>query len=181
MKLSAPPDFLPLYNEVKLDFHFPKSEQQKVWQLRESIGEIDPNKDYEIIIRIKRKKRSLDSNAYLWTLLGKLAEALRSSPIDVYREYIKDYGVYEIVPIREDAIERFIETWESRGNGWLCEDMGECRRTPGYHNIKTFYGSSKYNTKEMSRLIDAVVQDCKEQNIETLPPDELEHLKEMWR
>ena len=181
MKLSAPPDFLPLYNEVKLDFHFPKSEQQKVWQLRESIGEIDPNKDYEIIIRVKRKKRSLDSNAYLWTLIGKLAEVLHSSPIDVYREYIRDYGAYEIVPIREDAIERFIETWESRGNGWLCEDMGKCKRTPGFHNIKTFYGSSKYNTKEMSRLIDAVVQDCKEQNIETLPPDELEHLKEMWR
>lgn len=34
-------------------------------------------------------------------------------------------------------------------------------------------GSSTYDTKEMSELINGLVTECKEQGIETLPPDEL--------
>lgn len=34
-------------------------------------------------------------------------------------------------------------------------------------------GSSTYDTKEMSELINGLVAECKEQGIETLPPEEL--------
>ena len=33
-------------------------------------------------------------------------------------------------------------------------------------------GSSTYDTKEMSVLINGLVTECKEQGIETLPPDD---------
>lgn len=42
-------------------------------------------------------------------------------------------------------------------------------------------GSSVYNTKQMSRLIDHVVQDCKAVGIETLTPLELDRLKGDWK
>lgn len=128
-----------------------------------------------------REKRSLDANAYCWTLLHKLAAKRGREAEDIYRDYIKDFGVCEIVPIREDAIKRWESIWKSKGYGWITEDMGECRNTKGYHNIKCFYGSSSYTTLEMSQLIDAIVQDCKEQGIDTETPDQIERMKAAWQ
>ena len=50
----------------------------------------------------------------------------------------------------------------------------------GCKNVTLYYGSSTYDTRQMSRLIDLVVQDCKEQGIETMTPFELDALKERW-
>jgi hypothetical protein len=36
-----------------------------------------------------------------------------------------------------------------------------------------YYGSSSYDTAEMSRLIDLVVQDCKALDIETDTPEQI--------
>ena len=44
-----------------------------------------------------------------------------------------------------------------------------------------YYGSSTFDTKQMSRLIDNIVQDCKAVGIETLTPQQLDALKEGWR
>jgi hypothetical protein len=41
-------------------------------------------------------------------------------------------------------------------------------------------GTSLYNTSEMARFIDMVVQEAKEEGIETLPPAELERMKAAW-
>jgi hypothetical protein len=42
-----------------------------------------------------------------------------------------------------------------------------------YRTYILLAGSSTYDTKEMSELINGLVSECKEQGIETLPPDEL--------
>ena len=169
-----------LYDGARLIITFAKGENRAIGRLYESIGGIDPSKDYEVSIKPKKRRRSLDANAYLWVLIGKLGEVLKKPDTEVYREYIKDNGVFEIIPIREDAIGRWTETWKRNGIGWVCDDLGECRNTKGYHNIKCYYGSSTYTTKEMARLIDAVVSDCKEQGIETLTPNEIEEMKQKW-
>ena len=88
--------------------------------------------------------------------------------------------MFEIIPIRQDVIDRWQQIWESKGIGWVCDDLGECRNIKGYHNIKCFYGTSVYNTEEMSRIIDEVVHECKEQGIETATPEEIERLKQQW-
>lgn len=181
MKLLERPQAVPMYDGVYLSLKIHKSDVNAVLRLVEGLGDIDPEKEYDVIIKPHKRKRSLDSNSYLWVLLDKLAKVLRSTSEEVYRTYIHDYGVSEIVPIREAAIERWIQNWQSKGYGWICEDMGECRNTPGFHYIRTYYGSSTYTTDEMSRLLDAVIEDCKAQGIETLPPDEIEHLKELWK
>ena len=43
-----------------------------------------------------------------------------------------------------------------------------------------YYGSSTYDTKEMSRLIDEVVSRAAELGIETIPKNELAELEEEW-
>lgn len=128
----------------------------------------------------KPKKRSLDSNSYAWTLMGKLAEKLKTTDVEIYREIIKKVGAYQIVPIREDAIEEWFRIWQHNGVGWVCDDLGECRNTEGYHNIRCFYGSSTYDSKQMARLIDEIIFECQAQGIETLPPDKLTALMAGW-
>ena len=138
-------------------------------------------KTYEATIKEYRKKRSLDANAYCWQLIGKIADYYGVSPDDVYRQQIRNIGgVYEIIPIREDAIEAFCRSWAAGHVGRMTDDLGECRNTKGYHNIRVWYGSSDYDTRQMSRLIDLIVQECEAVNIQTLTPDQIENLKSLW-
>ena len=51
----------------------------------------------------------------------------------------------------------------------------------GCRNLMAYHGSSTYDTAQMSRLIDSLVQDCRQLDIETLPPEKLALLKEAWR
>jgi hypothetical protein len=46
--------------------------------------------------------------------------------------------------------------------------------------VRLIIGSSKYTPSEFNRLIDGTIEDCKEQGIETIPPHELQRLKEEY-
>ncbi len=127
-----------------------------------------------------RDKRSKAANAYFWELVGKLAEKLNLTKEEIYWEYIKHSGVYKTVEVNEKAADTIIKMWKSHGLGWIAEvlDKGEHE---GYKLINLYYGSSSYKTKQMARLIDAVISDCKDQQIETLPPDQIEEMKRAWK
>ena len=134
----------------------------------------------EVEISKQKKKRSLDANALLWVLCQKIAEVIQSTKELVYQKFIRDVGQFEIVPIKNEAVERWIEVWNSKGLGWFAEVM-EDSKLPGYKKVISYYGSSCYDSREMSVLLDEVVRECKELNIETLPPDEIKALKESWK
>lgn len=137
-------------------------------------------KAYDLTVKEHRKKRSLDSNAYAWTLIGKLAEVMRITPTEVYVNAIKNIGGnYEVIPIREEAVDKFKEVWEKQGLGWPCVDMG-LSKIAGYRNLRAYYGSSTYDTRQMSLLIDALIQDCKALDIETLSEEKLSAMMEGW-
>lgn len=135
---------------------------------------------YDVEVKEHRKKRSLDSNAYAWVLIGKLADAMRITPVEVYQQAIQNIGGnYEVIPIKAEAADHFKKIWEAKGLGWPCLDMG-ASKIPGYRNLRAYYGSSTYDVRQMSMLIDNLVQDCKALDIETLTPDKLALLKEAW-
>lgn len=131
---------------------------------------------YDLEVREHRKKRSLDANAYAWMLINELAKVLRITPCEVYRQAIQSIGGnYEVIPIKEEAAKHFRRIWEAQGLGWPCVDMGQSK-IPGYRNLRAYYGSSTYDTRQMSILIDNLVQDCKALGIETMSAEELESL-----
>ena len=140
---------------------------------------VERGKQLSVEVKQYRQKRSLDSNSYLWILCQKIAEVIRSTKEEVYRRAIRDVGQFEIVPIRDDAVDTWIERWGGRGIGWFAEVM-EDSKLEGYKKVISYYGSSVYDTREMSILIDEIVSQAKELNIETLPPDEVESLKALW-
>lgn len=137
-------------------------------------------KTYDLTVKEHRKKRSLDANAYAWVLIGKLADAMRIPPTVVYNNAIQNIGGnYEVIPIREEAVDKFKEVWTKQGLGWPCVDMGPSK-IQGYRNLRAYYGSSTYDTRQMSILIDALIQDCKALDIETLSEEKLSAMMEGW-
>lgn len=138
------------------------------------------NRVYDLEIKEHREKRSLDANAYAWVLIHKLAAAMRLKPIEVYREAVLVVGDnYTPMCVREQDVERHKRIWESHGDGWQCVDRGQAN-VPGCRTVFAYYGSSVFDTKQMSRLIDSLIQDCKALDIETMPPDKLSALVGEW-
>ena len=132
-----------------------------------------------VILNDITKKRSMDANSYMWVLCQKIAEKIGSTKDEVYRENIRNIGVFEPLPIKFEAVDKFIESWGKNGTGWVVDDVGDSK-LKGYRLIHAYYGSSTYDTAQMARLIDNITQDCKALEIETITPEELESLKRMW-
>ena len=85
-----------------------------------------------------------------------------------------------MIEIAEIALKKWIENWKSRGLGWMAEPIGK-GSNEGFVSVMNYYGSSAYDTAEMSRLIDSLVSEAKSLGIETLTPNELERLKTAWK
>ena len=127
-----------------------------------------------------RNRRSLDANAYMWTLVDKIAQKTRQSPVDVYRHAIKEIpGNSTLVCVQNKAKDVLQQQWQAKGLGWQTEELPS--KIDGCTNILLYYGSSAYNTTQMSLLIDTIVEDAKDLGIETLTPYELEGMKAQWR
>lgn len=146
----------------------------------EQIEELMPCAKLSVEVKKWRKKRSLDANAYAWVLIGKIAEKLGTTSLEVYRREIRELGIYEVIPIKNEAVERFVDTWgkQGTGKGWVCDTYKS--KLEGYTNVYAYYGSSSYDTAEMSRLISNIVEDCKSLNIETKSEEELNSLLNDW-
>lgn len=142
---------------------------------------LDELKDKELKVQMSvwRQDRSLNANNYCWKLLDEIAQRMHSTKEEVYRQVISRVGVFEILPIKNEAVDNFVDKWESRGLGWVCNIMRDSK-IPNYTNVIAYYGSSVYNTKEMSRLIDEVVQEAQGLGIQTKTPQELAELKNLW-
>ena len=137
-------------------------------------------KNKKLTATLKKQRRSLDANAYFWVLCGKLSAKINVPPEIIYKEYIKDIGDnYVIYPTKNEAIEKWINVWGSRGKGWICETLGECK-TEGYTNVLSYFGSSVYDSSQMWRLINLVIDDCKNNDIETMTPEQLNRLMGGW-
>lgn len=57
---------------------------------------------------------------------------------------------------------------------------GPNRKLPDYKKVISYYGSSVYDSREMSILINEIVDQVKGLDIETMTPEELNALNEEW-
>lgn len=166
--------------DISIDYKTQKPKILLVLNERESLSSLEELKEDKLSVEIKkyRNKRSLDANAYMWGLISKLEEKLNVSKDIIYKDAIRNIGVYEVIPVKNEAVDRFIEAWTKNGLGWVCETTKS--KLEGYTNVLAYYGSSTYDTAEMSRLIDLIVQECKQLNIETMSQSELDSLIKSW-
>ena len=142
--------------------------------------ELNDLADKELSVEIKpyRARRSLDANSYCWVLCQKLAEKLNSTKEDIYKEAIRKAGQFDYIAVTNSATEQFLKAWQSKGLGWYAEALES--KIAGCKKIMVYYGSSVYDSKEMSHLINYIVDECKEHGIETATPEELSRMMNEW-
>lgn len=130
-----------------------------------SLNEIEKIKNLDkLSIEAKkyREKRSLDANALLWACLSDIAVALRTDKWNVYLMMLKRYGKYTYICVKPNVVESVKAQWRE------CEEIGTISIN-GQEAVQLlcYFGSSTYDTKEMSVLIDGVISEMKEMGLET--------------
>ena len=150
----------------------------------EQIKSIQDCEKLSIEAKQYRKKRSLDANAYFHLLVGKLADVLRISKPRCKNILLHRYGQPILLDNDEQAIvksnvpsSQILE----REDVHLFPCGSKIENGTEITFYKWFRGSSTYDTREMSILIDGTVDECKGMGIETATPDEIERMKQLWK
>ena len=141
----------------------------------------DELKDVQVEIQIKKaqKHRSMEANRYAWVLIDKIAEKTHIKASEVYRNAIRDIGgVSGTGYMKTDAVPVFRQIWEKGhiGNQVEVIDEGE----DGWSSVRIYYGSSTYNSAQMSALLDSLIQDAEALGIPTITPKEEEKMLGKW-
>ena len=141
------------------------------------------NQDKDKLFEIKeyREKRRLNANNYFWKLLQEICDLKSLDPIEDYKRRVRELGIFRRFMVEIKNIDTFKIMWGNQGEAWFCEEfdtvyVGDTE----FKEIHAYYGSSSYNTKQMSRLIDGLVQDCKAVGIETKTKKEIQSLLDSW-
>jgi hypothetical protein len=127
----------------------------------------------------QRKKRSLDANSYFWQLLTQIADVLRTNKEELYIEMLKRYGQREkqLISVVSEGAEIIYRATQNH-----CCEVGESELNgKTFKHLAILIGSSQYDTKQMSILIDGIVSEAKELDIETMTPAQLQELKSSWK
>lgn len=139
--------------------------------------------DLTVVLKQFRQKRSLEANGYYWIMLTQLADKLNVSNPFMHNQLLRRYGqpqvidnkmVYLVLPDSDEGakIADEAETFHIKPTSQVKEGVdGRNYRT--YIMLK---GSSEYNTKEMSTLINGLIDECKQVGIETISSAELERM-----
>lgn len=128
------------------------------------------------------QKRSLDANAYCWVLCDKIAKELSKdgqvvTKEIIYKDAILQIGSFEPFIVQEISFEKFKRIWEKQGLGFLVQEVS---RKDKCIKVHCYYGSSTYDSKEMSLLIQILVDLAKSLNVETKSEAEIKNLLEQW-
>ena len=144
---------------------------------------IEQTKDKQFELKEFKEKRSLNANAYCWVLCDKIAKELSkdgtvTTKEIVYKDAITQIGSFEPMIIEEKAFENFERIWSRQGLGFIVQEVS---RKDKCIRVNCYYGSSTYNTKEMSLLINLLVELAESLNIETKSENEINSLLGKWK
>lgn len=127
--------------------------------------------NYEI--ERKRKKRSLDANALCWKLCTEIANVLRTDKDSIYVDMLKKYGQSDIVSVLSSVdVKGYFKYYDEFGKGTV--------NGKSFTHYKVYKGSSEYTTREMSILIDGIIDEAKALDIDVISEREKSLLLEEW-
>lgn len=157
-------------NEITFNKH--DSIKAVAW-LSSYIDSLKDDKEYVLSIKELRHKRSLNANALCWKLCTEIANVTRSDKDSVYLDMLKHYGQSEIVSVISSIdVSGYFKYYEPFGTGYV--------NGKEFTHYKVFKGSSEYDTREMSILLDGIVNEAKDLEIEVMTTEEIEMLKQEW-
>lgn len=138
---------------------------------------IEPKPKLDIVVKKWRKKRSLDANGMLWACLSDIAKAI-NPPVDkweVYLQMLKRYGKYTYICIKPHMVDAMKLQWRE------CEVVGNININ-GEEAIQMlcYFGSSTYDSKEFSVLLEGVVSEMDQMGLPKPPSKEMRRVIEEW-
>lgn len=146
----------------------------KITKFLQDIFNLDKNTIYDVKINKHREKRSLNANAYLWELCTQIGNILRKSKEEVYLEMLIYYGQSIMVSVLSNVkLNGFYKYYKEAGKSIL--------NGKEFTHYKIYKGSSEYDTREMSILLDGVVQEARQLGIRTKEDEELEKMIDKWK
>ena len=127
--------------------------------------------NYEI--ERKKKKRSTDANALCWKLCTEIANVLRADKDSIYVDMLKKYGQSDVVSVLAAVdVKGYFKYYDEFGRGSV--------NGKEFIHYRVYKGSSEYDTKEMSILIDGIIDEAKALDIEVISERERTLLLEEW-
>lgn len=127
--------------------------------------------NYEI--ELKRKKRSLDANAYLWKLSTEIANVLRAEKESIYVDMLKKYGQSDVVSVLSTVdVKGYFKYYDEFGKGYV--------NGKEFTHYRVYKGSSEYDVQEFSILLDGVIDEAKNLDIEVISERERSLMLEEW-
>lgn len=128
----------------------------------------DRDKTFEV--KVLRPRRTLTQNAYYWVLNDKLASALRLSREETHWHLLKSYAPCVVMTVLEDVpLGDYFRYSEVFAHG----ELGGRR----YKHVRIYKGSSHMDRAEFARLLDGTIDECEQQGIQTMTPQQIAELK----
>ena len=140
--------------------------------------EVDKLKEKKLSIKAVqyRDKRSSDANGLLWHCIGEIASVLRADKWEIYLQMLKRYGKYTYICVKPAAVESVKAQWRE------CEEIGkiDINGTEAVQML-CYFGSSTYDTKEFSVLLDGVISEMREIGLQPPASEEMKRALEQWQ
>lgn len=129
----------------------------------------------DVSMKVHREKRSKDANALLWACIGDIARETFTDKWDVYLSLLKRYGKYTYIVVKPDAAEAVKRQWRE------CEIIGDIdiHGTKGVQML-CYYGSSTYDTKEMSTLLEGTLSEMDQLNLQRPASSDIRRAIDEW-
>ena len=121
-------------------------------------------------IKLWKEKRSLDQNAYYWLLLNRLARTLGYDNDQVHDWMLRSYGVHDVLLVDANVpLCDYFDHYDVLMTGYVDGRL--------YNHVRVFKGSSKMDRTEFSHLLEGLIQECRQQGIETRTPAEVAQMQ----
>ena len=143
---------------------------------KDAVWDIEPHKE--------RKGRSLNANSYFHVLVQKLAQA-QQPPVSLAKcknMMIAAYGQPEYIDGQQAIIKSNVPAEKMQEIEYLHTALVKISEENGTecYFYRIYRGTHTYNNIEMQKLIEGVVQECKDAGIETATPAEIAKMIDVW-
>lgn len=128
------------------------------------------DRDKTFTVKERKEKRSLTQNAYYWVLNDKLADKLRMGRDELHFLMLKRYAPCEVLTVlKKVPLQDYFKYAEVFAEGVLGGKE--------YNHVRIYKESSKMDSREFSRLLDGIRDECEQQGIQTMTPAEIAKLE----
>ena len=130
----------------------------------------------DLTLKKHRKKKTLTQLGALHVLCNEIAKKLHSTKLEIYQHAVREVGEFELIPVANDAVDKWIKNWCLNSDSAQCVELRDSK-LDGYKTLQCYYSVATYDTKDMSVLIDYVVDEAAAQGIYLMTREEIKEMK----